>query len=40
MPARIVQIFLPESQIGQLETILPRHTVTVAVEEEGYAVKG
>lgn len=26
MPARIVQIFLPESQIGQLETILPRHT--------------
>jgi len=22
------------------ETILPRHTVTVAVEEEGYAVKG
>lgn len=22
------------------ETILPRHAVTVAVEEEGYAVKG
>ena len=26
MSARIVQIFLPESEIGQLETILPRHT--------------
>ena len=42
MPARIVQIFLPESQIGQLETILPRHTrrfwrESVPGEQEKYS---